>query len=234
MSYIVSFWEAIFRMLSWVSPLKWLRHVPAIRGNDAFTDSWVLGNLSLGFLALIYASLKVNSCLSYVLLSWGALRIFETVVYQVNLILFDTFQSGLRAHRSYRRLLILALHNYFEVLVWFAVAYRTFSSQFKPNGGVDVSSLIGSLYYSLVTLSTVGYGDITPVGTGGTVLVVAEILVGLFLTLLILARLVAFLPAPQTLDTAEQQNADQGGSQPGKSSLLRVPETVKAPEQGTV
>ena len=49
-------------------------------------------------------------------------------------------------------------------------------------GNIDVSSInkdfINSLYFSIVTFTTVGYGDITPVGFFSTLLSAIEMLLG--------------------------------------------------------
>jgi voltage-gated potassium channel Kch len=47
------------------------------------------------------------------------------------------------------------------------------------------------LYYSFVTLTTVGYGDVTPVAPAARSLAVAEALVGQLFPAVLIARLVS-------------------------------------------
>lgn len=53
-------------------------------------------------------------------------------------------------------------------------------------------------YFSLVTLSTLGYGDITPQTRGAGVLCQAEAVIGQFLTVVLVARLVGIQVAQET------------------------------------
>ena len=63
-------------------------------------------------------------------------------------------------------------------------------------------SLLDALYYSTVTLSTTGYGDITPVNSPAQALAFTEALVGqLYLTILV-ARLVGLYIANAGPDSA--------------------------------
>jgi hypothetical protein len=59
----------------------------------------------------------------------------------------------------------------------------------------------GYLYYlSYVTLSTLGYGDIVPLTRGATALCQSEAIVGQFLTVVMVARLVGIQVAQESLD----------------------------------
>jgi voltage-gated potassium channel Kch len=133
--------------------------------------------------------------------------LLEVVVYQIKVVLFDPYRQP-RATPDYavrgdRRLVLLALHNYFEVVVWFAGAYAALRQLFGKTSAV-LSTPIGALYYSMVTMTTLGYGEITPANDSGRALVVAHLFVAVFITLIILARFLAFLPVPRTLDDTEK------------------------------
>jgi hypothetical protein len=54
-----------------------------------------------------------------------------------------------------------------------------------------------SLYFSFVTLATVGYGDISPVASSVRMLAVAEAITGLLYMSVLIARLVALYTAPR-------------------------------------
>ena len=56
-----------------------------------------------------------------------------------------------------------------------------------------------AFYFSLITLSTVGYGDITPVSKVARMLAAMEAMTGLFYVAVLIARLVAFYSTPKNL-----------------------------------
>jgi voltage-gated potassium channel Kch len=129
------------------------------------------------------------------------------LVYQARIILFDPFagttESREFALRSYRRIVILALHNYLEVVLWFAAFYRTFRDLYGPNAAT-LGSAVGAFYYSMVTTTTVGYGDVAPVTDQGRLVVTIHLAVGVFMSVVILARFVSYLPTPRTMDETER------------------------------
>jgi hypothetical protein len=53
------------------------------------------------------------------------------------------------------------------------------------------------LYFSFITLSTVGYGDITPVSKVARMLAAAEATTGLLYVAVLIARLVAIQATPK-------------------------------------
>ena len=57
--------------------------------------------------------------------------------------------------------------------------------------GLDSGSMIDAVYYSFVTLTTLGYGDITPHSEGARMLAYVEALIGQLYVAVLLARLVA-------------------------------------------
>jgi hypothetical protein len=140
------------------------------------------------------------------LLIYAGLRVFEIVVYQTNVLFFDGYGKANTAEpyrlRSYRRIVILSLHNYAEIIFWFAAAYSYWRNLFGLHSS-KLGSFIGSTYYSLVTMATLGYGDISPDNDCGRMIVLFHVAVAVFMTILILARLVSYLPVPQTMDEDE-------------------------------
>jgi hypothetical protein len=92
--------------------------------------------------------------------------------------------------------------NYLEVLAWFALFYLNWASSFKDDLSV-LTNGAGALYYSLVTMSTLGYGEVTPLHGGTRALVTAQIIIGMFLIILIISRVMSYLPKPRSLDKNE-------------------------------
>ena len=208
-SYVVEFYSRIFQVLSWASPFNIIRKlIPSLKNHDAFIDSWVLIHLVLAAVILFFSSASAITVCELVFIIYGGIRIFEIVIYQINVLIFDQYRKEIEGKqysvRSYRRSLILAVHNYFEVLIWFAIFYRNFFDSFISK--FDLNTINISLYYSLVTMSTLGYGDIAPRTTEARMMVFTHTVIAIFLTLMILARFISLLPKPKTRSEHEKNN----------------------------
>ncbi|MHC4744339.1 MAG: potassium channel family protein [Planctomycetota bacterium] len=148
----------------------------------------------------------------YYLSFWFAVgRLYEMVVYHVNVVLFHGYNSArqreeLHQLRGYRRMVVCLLTNYVEALFWFAVLYQMFQSSFS-SGPICPNSRIGSLYYSVITMTTLGYGDIRPIGNAGATICMLQTLVGMFLVIVMLAAFIRLLPKPYTKDQYERWEA---------------------------
>lgn len=92
----------------------------------------------------------------------------ETVLYIPTLIFAsDVFASP----RSYRRTTLLLFLNYIEVVLSFAVVYAS-----HPMLNKVFSDWTEAVYFSMVTSSTIGFGDIYPVTPAGRLLVILQTL----------------------------------------------------------
>jgi hypothetical protein len=71
---------------------------------------------------------------------------------------------------------------------------------FAFNGNAERQSIRGfnAFYFSFVTLSTVGYGDITPVSKVARMLAAMEAITGLLYVAVLIARLVALYSSPKS------------------------------------
>lgn len=85
-----------------------------------------------------------------------------------------------------------ALCGYMLIGILFALIYSWMEQSdpgcFSMEGGSDFSDFI---YFSIVTLSTLGYGDIVPMSSQARALVSLEVLLGQFYLAVVVARLVA-------------------------------------------
>ena len=54
-----------------------------------------------------------------------------------------------------------------------------------------VTNPISSLYYSIVTVTTLGYGDILPINATGQILVILELIFSFILVILIIGVLIS-------------------------------------------
>lgn len=117
------------------------------------------------------------------------LRLIDIVQVNVNMILFDPLRIR-RKHfmASLTRTVILLIINYFEIIICFAIMYLLNKNCFN-----NTSTWSDSLYFSIITQLTIGYGDIVPQGINKLIVCLQGIL-GLFFGLLILGRVISLLP----------------------------------------
>jgi len=163
-----------------------------------FVDLWVICHVIFAAVVWLLISPTAWPTWSYLFLVYGAWRIFEICLYHMRILLGGHKKiSTPNTIRSVRRSFLLALLNYAEVLLWFAALYRALAASFGTNAEL-VGTLTGSIYFSILTMST--YGDVAPSTTITRWLVIIHLAISLYLTLVVLARLVSLLPRPQSLD----------------------------------
>jgi voltage-gated potassium channel len=63
----------------------------------------------------------------------------------------------------------------------------------SPDGGTGGAGMAKWVYFSFITLTTVGYGDITPIAPAARSFVIVEALLGQFFVAVLVARLVGLL-----------------------------------------
>ena len=104
--------------------------------------------------------------------------LLETVLYIPTLI----FASDLISRpRSYKRSILLLFLNYLEIIFAYAVLYSCGSYLNKPF--VDN---VDAIYFSIITSSSIGFGDFHPVTPIGKLLVSSQALLFLFFVVLFL------------------------------------------------
>ena len=207
-SFIVQMWGYVFKKVShFSSPINlFFFFFPTLRTWGAI-DLWVLSNSGFAILSLFLISYVSHSIIIVLLLGYSVVRIIEVVSYQAMVVFFDPLRSPRAtkdyAVRGHRRLVLLGLHNYLEITIWFANIYCFFRSSFGPHPEI-LATPYGAWYYSLVTMTTLGYGDVTPTTDFARIIVSLHLLVTIFITIILLARFVSNLPVPRSLDEAEQ------------------------------
>jgi len=222
-SFIVEFWSRIFSILRWISPFQIIHTlIPSTRGDYTlipstrereshypFVEVWVLGNLLLSIIFLLVCSASSLRWWEAIAVGYGGIRVFEVFIYQINVLLFDEYRARKAgkpfALRGYRRLVILLLHNYVEIIFWFALFYRNLGWAFET-GELTLDSFLVSLKFSFVTMTTFGYSTIFPKEFLGDILTFSQSVIGLFMALLILARFISLIPTPETLDEFEKRD----------------------------
>lgn len=157
--------EKIIRLILSISQLlfpgvyiKHISHKIGFEYQDLSMDLYVLAKVAFPILILINhweSNSFIVGLMVYVLL--------ETVLYIPTLI----FASDMLSRpRSYKRSMLLLFFNYIEIVFSFGVLYTCGNNMNQP-----FVSWYDSIYFSMVTSSSIGFGDYVPVTTYAKVLV---------------------------------------------------------------
>lgn len=188
----------MFVALSRVSYFHWLRAAinrwrPKWWGQGV-VELWTLAAATLSACALLAGPVP-----AWVLLLI-ALRVWEIIIYQANVLFFDLRRAEMRGdtiERDNLRSLTLAILNYAEILLWFAAVYLVLAGDFAGKPGDIIPNTSGlALYYSVITMSTLGYGDITPASSLTYFIATVQPVIGLFFVLFVFSHIVNLLPRP--------------------------------------
>lgn len=122
-------------------------------------------------------------------------------------------QFILRAPRVDANVLCAGLSGYLLLgLLWtpaYLVVARLNPAAFVMSAGSDANATMDgfhAFYFSLITITTVGYGDICPVSKGARMLAAVEAIVGLFYMAVLISRLVAVYSSPQPAPEPDAKN----------------------------
>src|SRR6266513_5160533 len=96
----------------------------------------------------------------------------------------------------------LMLGLMWTIAYWLVAQVTSTAFAFNTNAGRQSMNGFNAFYFSFVTLSTVGYGDITPVSRIARWLAAMEAMTGLLYVAVLIARLVSLYSAP---GSAEQR-----------------------------
>jgi hypothetical protein len=87
------------------------------------------------------------------------------------------------------------------IAYWLVDLVTPHAFAFNTNTGDRAMNGFNAFYFSFVTLSTVGYGDITPVSHVARTLAALEAMTGLLYVAVLIARLVALYSSPKSHDS---------------------------------
>ena len=208
-SFIVEFWSSIFGILAKVSVFTLVRKLFPSAITARFVDFWVLSHLVLSMVAVVVAVYSPYPVIGCLFMGYGFLRTFEIVVYQTNVLLFDEYRvvkaGGEYRLEGYRRIVLLLLHNYFEIILWLACTYTVMATDFEHKWQPGTGTVFGGIYSSFITMTSFGDFDLLPKSTMAASVLLFHATVGLFMTLLSLARFISLIPAPKTRDLIEMK-----------------------------
>jgi hypothetical protein len=209
-SWIVKFWAGVFGFLAYISLFALLRKCfSRLRSNYAFVEYYVSINTLFSVISLIIVTYRRNyeeNILLLVVMLYGFFRTFEIFIYQVNVLLFDEYRASLSgknyAVRGYRRIVILLLHNYFEIVCWFGVSYMWFYRS-GHIVGVPEPTFLRVFHESLLLMFSYNPDQYAASTDPGIAIFSVHAVIGLFMNLMVIARFIAVLPSPKTMDGFE-------------------------------
>lgn len=207
-SFIVRFWAFIFSCLRWVSLFQIISKLFPRLITYGFVEVWVLLHLIFSFISIWVVQHTQNVILHRIILIYAMMRVFEIIVYQVDVLLFDEYRASYKTGkyflRSYRRTVILLLHNFAEIIFWFAASYIILSGEFFIAEACG-KSVFHTIHSSFVVMTNFGTPQLHPSSKIGFYVIWGQSLVGLFMTLISLARFINLLPKPDTIDELEKE-----------------------------
>ncbi|MGB1950788.1 MAG: hypothetical protein ACPHQ9_08495 [Marinobacter sp.] len=207
-TFILDFWACVFKVFGKISFFNLVRSVFPSAKTGIFSEAWALGHVALSIISVPAVLYIQNHYVGLVIAIYALLRVFEVVIYQTNVLLFDEYRAikagqGYALH-GYRRIVVLLIQNYFEIIFWFAAQYIFFNGLFSFSVAGSHESVFGAIYTSFVVMTSFGYYNVTPLGVWAYSLVIGQAMIGLFMTLLSLARFIGLIPTPKSRDVTEQ------------------------------
>ncbi|MHB1531306.1 voltage-gated potassium channel protein [Acidithiobacillus sp.] len=171
-----------FPELGILAPVTALSHSPVLGVLGAVPElvaGVVLLFMSIGLLfrsrfswaiTLLLAAATLAILLHHYGLVWSGIAVFNGVIL-LGLLLF---------HRSFSRSSVAAGTLFAAISILLLLGYAVFGSYVLGKGFTPpITNLVTALYFSVVTMSTVGYGDITPHSQDARLFVVSIIILGI-------------------------------------------------------
>jgi hypothetical protein len=218
-SITVEFWSWVFEKLRFVSFFKIVECVsekvakPQNKHQYMYSvvDVWVLFNLFFAFISIFIVKYFDLAYFVYIFIFYGAIRVFEIIVYQINVLLFDQYRSWKKGEsykiRGYRRMVVNLLCNFVEIVFWFSVSYVCFlTNHFTQEHDPSL------LQVMLTSFSyTTGFGihdllSLPKLSSLGTSILYFQSIAGLVMTLISIARFIALLPPIESVEEHENSN----------------------------
>lgn len=202
----VEFWSRVFYILRFISTFWLIRNLIKNKSShwwQDFIDLWVLGNLFLAFISLFIVKYSDNNFLQYFIIYYGFLRVFEIIVYQINVLLFDEYRTQKSGKvyklRGYRRMIVNLFNNFGEIMFWFASSYAVYYSS-VADAPLPISKLIFS---SFSTMTTFGVSNLHVKDEMGLFILWFQSVAGLLMTIISISRFIGLLPRVDSLDELE-------------------------------
>jgi len=128
-------------------------------------------------------------------------RLIDGFNYRLCIVFVDRYKEGWGL-RSLNRSFMLLLINYLEMIIGFAALYIYTGSI----GAENMPPITGSweaFYFSVVTITTLGYGDFSPICETGQFLVAAQTLMGIVFIMLVVSTFLTGISGIKNLKDGE-------------------------------
>lgn len=185
----------------WINACELVGVLCSKTNDRGYYDYWVLGSLVLSIaLWIIMSYFGYIGWLGWLIVGCSIWRIYESVLITTNSALFAREQAkrkgGTQDILSSERRVVYALITYLGLSFWFAIFYMKFHCLFE-SPRIRLSSLIGSWYFSVTTMSTLGYGDIFPTTEWGGVIAICQTMIGILFAIVIVGSFVSWIKQPE-------------------------------------
>ncbi len=165
------------------------------KARSQFSENYVL----IWFIALVVLLIYPASTIWYPLVI--IYRLVDGFNYRLCIIFVDRykFDWGLR---SLNRSFMLLMVNYLEMIVGFAALY-IYTGSIAAEGQPPISEPWEAFYFSVVTITTLGYGDLSPATRTGEILVAAQVSMGVVFILLVVSTFLTGVTGIRNLGDGE-------------------------------
>lgn len=124
----------------------------------------------------------------------------------MNVLFFDEWRARMSGTqyslRGYRRIALLLMHNYAEIVFWFMAVLITMHH--AAHVEITDPGFLATFRASLLSMVSFSSGDIRGLSSVASVVLAAQSVIGVFMTILTLSRFISLIPAPSSQDEAEQ------------------------------
>jgi len=151
----------------------------------SFTELAVIAWLLI-LAVLLRWSLIGSGCFATIIMLY---LLLGSINYPLCIIFIDRYSLKWKP-QSFNRLIMLLFVNYLQIIVAFAYLYLNTATVVISKCGNAIARPLDALYFSLVTITTLGYGDMQPLDAWAKCLVILEVVVGLVFFGLVIATII--------------------------------------------
>lgn len=187
----------MFRIFSPLQYLKILFKIQSNKNNPKgdvpawFTECYILFWIAYE-LHLFVNSVTTNyKILISIILAYQSVQVIFNALYYS--FLRPAFFGNKTVHQIYRNIILLLI-NYIELIIIFSLIFFINKDVFFKYDAV--AQKVDAIYFSIITITTIGYGDITPIHPIGKIAVAFEALFGTILFVIALSRMIGATKPP--------------------------------------
>ena len=173
----------------WLSLSYWFsKHFRTKQARLQFIEIWVLGRL-LTLLLILFFHVKIYTCHVFIQVIFKIFVIWiiaSSLLCPLRILFVDRYTKKPWKPHSFNRSLILLLVNYLEIVTGFAYMYVHYGLVGHSSCSNPITNTLEALYFSMVTITTLGYGDIHPFSSWGYVCSIIEPLMGIILLVVVI------------------------------------------------